>query len=47
MDSKAHNLVQQTDAARKFSADVWHLQCGNIRKINQHCTQYRQHNFIT
>ena len=30
----------QINATRKFNVDVWHLQCGNIIKINQHCTQY-------
>ena len=39
--------MQQTDATGKLNVDVWHLQCGKIRKNNQHCPQYTQHNFIT
>ena len=47
MDDKGQYPVQQANAIGKFNVNVWHLQCGNPRKINQHCSQYTQHNFLT
>ena len=35
----SHYSVQQINATGLFNVDVWHLQCRNIRKIIQNCTQ--------
>ena len=46
MDNKAtiqcNKLMQMEN-----NADVWCLQCGNLRKMNHYCTQHTQHNFLT
>ena len=38
MDNKATIQCNKLMQLEKFNVDVWHLQCRNLRNINQHCT---------